>query len=201
MSPQEIYEMFKKKSGSNAISGIATLNAVIDCAINDRPKTVLELGGGIGTISYAILKNCDATIDIYEHDDYCRKTLKETLVGMENRFNVISDYNQLPPKRSYDLMVVDGGGGGAENYDGGFPQAVGAYIQSLTGLKTIIVEGQRKPQKNWILKALRPRFVYKITKYPDLTGGKKIGTRIDCRHTSSELLRILNHFYNRNKIF
>lgn len=201
MPPQEIYEMFKKQTGSNAISGIATLEAIVHAAKNDKPKTVLELGGGIGTISYAILKNCDAVIDIYEHDEFCRKTLAENLKGMEARYAVISDYAQLPPRRSYDIIVVDGGSSDEAGYDGGFNQAIGAYIQSLENLKTVIVEGQRKSQKYWILKALRTRFVYNITVYPDSSGGKKIGTRIDCRRSSSELARIFSHFYQRRKIF
>lgn len=201
MSPQEIYEMFKKQSGSNAIAGIATLEVVVSAAQNDNPRTVLELGGGIGTISYAILKNCDAAIDIYEHDELCRGALAENLKGMEARYSVITDYTKLPPRRSYDLIVVDGGSGNDAGYDGGFDQAVGAYIQSLKNLKTIIVEGQRRSQKYWILKALRTSYVYDVVIYPDPSGGKKTGTRFDCKKSSSELARIFNHFYQRHKIF
>lgn len=201
MTPKEIYDKFKKQSGSNSIAGLATLTAVLDEVRSGNPKNVLEMGGGIGTISYAVLNNSSAFIDIYEHDDFCRGILKENLRGMEDRYSLITDYLRLPPKRSYDLIVVDGGAGGGSGYDGGFDQAIGSYIQSLKNLKTIIVEGQRKSQKYWILKALRPNYVYKVTVYPDPSGGKKIGTRFDCKKSPSELMRLLNHFYQRKKIF
>lgn len=201
MTPQEIYEKFKDQSGSNSIAGIAALEAVVEAAKKDNPKTILELGGGIGTISYAVLKNCDAVMDIYEHDEFCRKMLAYNLKGMEARYTIIPNYAILPPKRSYDLIVVDGGGGGKSVYDGGFNQAAAAYIQSLRHLKTIIIEGQRKSQKYWILKALRTRFIYNVNIYPDPSGGKKIATRIDCRPSSSELARVISHYFQRIKIF
>lgn len=194
----EIYNTFKNKEGSGAIAGTATLKAIIDLVQKNKPLSVLEIGGGIGTISYAILKNCAASLDIYEQNDFCIKKLKENLKGLENRYTIISSYNQLPPKREYDLIVVDGGKG---QRDGGYPQVIAAYIHSLRSIKTIFIEGQRKSQKYWIIDALRTRFLYKPTKYKDPLGRKKIGMQIDCKPCSSGLLKIINHLYWRKKIY
>jgi len=199
MTPQEIHNFFKEKEGSQSIAGIATLEAIVSLCKRDRPATILELGGGVGTISFALLKNCDATIDIYEQNDFCAKMLKENLKEMEGRYTIIPDYIYLPPKREYDLIVVDGGKG--KGKDGGFPQVICSYINSLSSVKTIFVEGQRKSQKYWILEALRTRFLYTPTKYKDPTGGKKGCLQIDCRPCSSELLRIINHLYWRKKVY
>src|SRR3989344_2117964 len=205
MTPREIYTLFKNKDGSEAIAGIATLEAVVSLVKEDNPKTVLELGGGLGTISYAILKNSNATLDIYEHNEYCRNELKKNLKGVEDRYTIITDYVYLPPKREYDLIVVDGGKGSGKYQGTGYPQLIAAYLQSLSSIKTIFIEGQRKSQKYWILEALHSRYIYKPTKYLDPLGGNKIGVRIDCKPSGgSKLGRFLfevNHILRRNSVY
>src|SRR3989338_2078319 len=120
MKAEEIYALFSAKSGSNEIAGITTMRAVVDFCKKNNPRTILELGGGIGTISYAVLSNCDATVDIYEHNDFCIAALNENLKDYKERFSIIPDYLMLPPKREYDLIIIDGGKGKHER-DGGFP--------------------------------------------------------------------------------
>src|SRR3989344_5049256 len=151
MTPQEIYTLFRNKEGSEAMTGIVTLEAIVSFAKRNNPKTVLELGGGIGTLSYAVLKNSDAVLDVYEDNESCRNALKENLKGMEGRYTIISDYAHLPPKREYDLIVVDGGKGKGEYQSTGYPHLIAAYLYSLNSVKTIFVESQRKSQKYWIL--------------------------------------------------
>lgn len=205
MTGQEIYTMFKTKQGSEAISGVATLDAVISFLKKNNFQTILELGGGIGTISYVLLSNSDASIDIYEPNEFCQKALRENLTGMGGRYSILPSYDILPPRRNYDLIVVDGGKGTGNQSIGiadyGYPQLIAAYIASLQSIKTIFVEGQRKSQKFWILEALRTRFIYTPYKFFDPAGGKKIGVQIDCRPSSNELLKIINHFLQRKKVY
>ena len=103
-----IYRAFKQKEGSEQIAGPITIQVILNICQNN-PKRILEMGGGIGTISYTLLKNSDAFVDIYEVDDFCLNKLKENLSGLEGRYQIIENYRILPPQREYDLIIVDGG--------------------------------------------------------------------------------------------
>lgn len=200
MNPEDISTLFKSKTGSGEIAGRVTLREVVRFCREHKPRAVLELGGGIGTISYAVLSNCDAVMDIYEHNDFCIAALGENLKEYKERIAVLSNYLTLPPKREYDLVIVDGGKG-KHARDGGFPRGINAYIHSLDSLKTIFIEGERKSQRFWVTQALRTRFTYTPQKYYDAENKKKGMLRIDCEPSSNELLRLVNHWYWRKRIY
>jgi len=200
MNHEHIYELFKGKAGSEGIAGRVTLREIVRFCREHKPRAVLELGGGIGTISYAVLSNCDAIVDIYEHNDFCIAALNENLKDYKERFSIIPDYLMLPPKREYDLIIIDGGKG-KHTFDGGFPRGVNAYIHSLDSLKTIFIEGERKSQRFWVTQALRTRFIYTPQKYHDAENKKKGMLRIDCKPSSNEFSRLANHWYWRKKIY
>src|SRR3989339_1817628 len=105
----EIYDKFKSQSGSQNIASPVTISVLSKMCAIERPKRILEMGGGIGTISYTLLKNSDAFIDIYEDNDFCRNKLKENLSQFSGRFQIIDTYRILPPVREYDLVIIDGG--------------------------------------------------------------------------------------------
>ncbi len=200
MNPENICELFKNKTGSNEIAGMVTLREVIRFCREHKPRAVLELGGGIGTISYAVLSNCDATMDIYEHNDFCIGALNENLKEYKERFAIIPSYLSLPPRREYDLIIIDGGKGKHER-DGGFPRGINAYIHSLDSLKVIFIEGERKSQRFWVTQALRTRFIYTPRKYYDAEKEKKGMLQLDCAPSSNEFLRLANHWYWRKRIY
>ncbi|OGZ12579.1 MAG: hypothetical protein A3D67_04195 [Candidatus Lloydbacteria bacterium RIFCSPHIGHO2_02_FULL_51_22] len=200
MTPQEIFILFKNQQGSDHIAGKVTIEAVVSFCKKHNPQNILELGGGIGTLSYAILKNCDGALDIYEHNDFCIRALNDNLREMSKRYTVTTDYLKLPPQREYDLIIIDGGKGKGI-YDGGFPQVIASYISSLNSIGTIFIEGRRKSQRFWVAEALRARFLYTPTHYEDPTGGKKGALRLDCKPCSNEFLRTMGHLYWRKRIY
>ena len=198
-----IHNLFKQKDGSDAISGVATLDALIEICKERNPKTILELGGGIGTITYALLANSDATVDVYEHNEFCRKQLHENFKMYRERMRVVPSYDILPPRSKYDLIIVDGGKGKGHNdeRDGGYPRIIGAYLQSLDAINILFIEGQRKSQKFWILQTIRTQYTYRVKRYADPSGGKKIGVLIECTPCRSEFVRTLTHAFQRGKVY
>ena len=184
--------MFREQAGSHAIAGEVTLGMIIASCANRPVQNILELGAGIGTLSYALLEHTDAHLDLYEVNDFCIEAIGKNLQPFAGRYTLLTDYNYLPPARNYDLVVIDGGKGKKE---GGFPRLVAAYLMSLSDVKTVIVEGQRKVQKYWALKALHEEYICKIKVQKDPTGGKKIGVRIDCRRSRNRWLRDIYFWY------
>src|SRR3989344_9025597 len=190
----DIYRQFKQQSGSEHIAKPTTIEALLQVCREENPKRILEMGGGIGTISYLLLKNSQAVVDIYEDNDFCLGKLAEKLSEFQGgRYNIINNYHTLPPVKDYDLMIVDGGSGRKD--DGGYKTAVSDILSYLDSVKTVYVEGQRHVQRTLIFKTLVKKYIYKLVRYDRIIfEGKKLsgGLKIKCRKNNFGLLRFLN---------
>lgn len=170
---RQIWQMFKEKSGSETIAGQETLEEIIHYLKNHHVHNILELGAGIGTISYAALRNSHAHIDLYEPNEFCINELQKNLSEFNDRYTLIDNYRTLPPKKSYDLVIVDGGAG--ERNNGSEQRTVFLFLSWLNSVNCVYVQGYRYGQRVFIRKALRDKYVYKMVKNSD--GVKFILTR------------------------
>jgi hypothetical protein len=189
------FELFSKKEGAQYIATPVTLEAMLDMDRDSRMARVLEMGAGIGTITYTLLKYTNAHVDTYEDNEFCKAALKTNLTGFEDRYTLLTDYKIDPPARVYDLVVIDGGGGKGE--DGGtmpIVQKIAAHIDA----RTYYIEGGRHQQRTLLRRELAKRFVYRLVQYDYATYmgvSYKGGLAIVCMPASSALLRKLNFYY------
>lgn len=192
----DIYTTFKEKRGSEFISKPVSIDFFVKFCKKENPQKILELGAGIGTISYTLLKYSDSFIDMYEENDFCKDKLKENLSEFKGRYHIIPSYKMLPPKEHYDLIVVDGGG--SKKGDTGYTKAIYLFIRHIRSLKVIYFEGSRKLQQIWARKALKERFIYTLTKHkPIEIGGEHLigGTEYRCKPVRSFLIRYINYLF------
>lgn len=192
----EIFRKFGAQIGSEHIASPVTIEALSRLCREHKPRRILEMGGGIGTISYILLKYSDAFLDVYEDNEFCLSKLRENLVPFEGRYQIIQNYRISPPVQDYDLMVVDGGSGKA--WDGGYPLAVWFFILFLKSVKIVYVEGFRRLQRIRARRALSHRYVYKLTRYDTMIlEGKRLhgGLKIDCIPSRSRILRWINFLF------
>ncbi len=201
----EIYNHFKEQVGSESGAQFFSIQNIKDICHEIKPKRVLEMGGGIGTLSYTILSNSNAFLDIYEQNSFCRSRLEENLKQFQGRYQIINTYRMLPPSREYDLMIIDGGAG--KGRDKGYFQSAWFFLSYIQSIKIVYVEGRRRLQRIWARKALRQRYIYKLTKYDKKYNkaedvdeksqeGLKIGgLKIECRPSKFRLLRLINYFF------
>ena len=178
-------------------AGNATAEVITECL--PFITTVLELGGGSGKLTKLILENSKATVDVYEHKQKYQDIMREELKGYESRYTLIPDYKILPPKRDYDLVIVDGGGRGTID-ECDFPQGIWFYLKSLDSVRYIIIEGQRRRQKHWILDAIKDKYVYEVETFEDPTGGKKISTLLTLKPCANWFVRKVNQLRNNRKV-
>lgn len=149
--------------------------------------------GGVGALSYAMLANSNAFLDIYEDNDFCQKKLKENLKQFEGRYAIISNYRTLPPALHYDFMVIDGG-----NKELHHPEWF--FVRYLESVKAIYIEGYRRSQYAWVSRALFARHTFKTKKIKgEVIDGKfqKGGTFITCTPRHNFLLRAISYVYGR----
>ena len=76
-----IYNAFKQKKGSEHISSPIGIHMLLNIITEVKPKHILEVGGGIGALSYTALKYSDAQVDIFESHPFCLTELKKNLAG------------------------------------------------------------------------------------------------------------------------
>lgn len=191
-----VYRHFKSLPGSDHIAKPVNLSAIIEICKKEKPTRVLELGGGIGAISYAVLAHSDAFIDIYENNDFCIGALQKNLKEFEGRFSIIPDYKTLPPARRYDFFVVDGGTSGTK--DDEYKMMVHNFIRHLESLKFVYIEGRRGLQRDLVRDALRDQYIYRLIKYADaIFDGKSMsgGLKIVCYPVSSAIIRQINFLF------
>lgn len=191
---KEIFGKFKSQVGSQHIASPVTIAVLSQICATEKPRRILEIGGGIGTVSYTLLKNSDAFVDIYEDNDFCINKLKENLAQFSGRFSIIDSYRILPPVQEYDLMIFDGGSGKIVDInDGGYKNMARLFINYLESVKTIYFEGRRRPQRIAVYKALVENYCFKSVTYSDASLPcvvYKGGVKIICKKSSNRLIRL-----------
>jgi hypothetical protein len=184
---QEVYEYFERQAGSEHIASPWAMQVLFNILKQDKPKTILEFGGGIGTMSYLCLQCSDAEIDIYENNTFCIDALRSNLKEFEGRYRILTDYSDSRlPHDSYDLVLCDGG-----------PYSLtGDIVEKTKYIKRIFFEGRRFPLQALFRRALRDKYVFSCTKYYHTKNEIKCGYEIFCKPQTVKAARDLNYLLN-----
>lgn len=187
-----IYNTFKQKRGSEHISSPVGINVLIDIVIELQPKSILEVGGGIGALSYTALKYSNAHVDIFEDHPFCLSELKKNLKGFENRYTLLTDYENFTlPRDSYDLVIIDGGG----HY------FIYNLISACRHVGRIFIEGGRAEQRKQARRALRQQYLFRPIQYTHSDGEYKGAHQIICCRNNNPLLRHIAYWFWEIVIF
>lgn len=152
---REIWVHFKNLSGSRGIASEHAIKGLIKTIKRKKAKKILELGSGIGTLTYTILaslhnffgKECDYTFYTAENNKFCIEQLKKNLKDFEGRYILINDISGLYSQEiQFDLIVIDAGGN--------LPGDMGKMsIENMVERQGVIfIEGYRKYQRDMIKK-------------------------------------------------
>lgn len=189
---QEIYGRFAARSGAEHIASPIGLHALLAVVDKTKPKYILEVGGGIGTLSYALLTYSEARIDVFEDHPFCIDQLRKALVRYEDRYTLLDTYERYAlPRTAYDVVIIDGGGH-AFIYN---------LIRELDDVRVIFIEGGRREQRKQARRALRHRYVFKPVRYRDLHKKYKGAHAIFCKRSNNALLRLANYWFWEILIF
>ena len=166
-----IYNLFQKKEGSEHISSPVGIQVLLSLIDETKPQHILEIGGGIGALSYAAVTHSNVHIDIFEDHPFCLQELKKNLEGFESRYTIFENYRNFTlPRTSYDLVIIDGGG----------HAFIRDLVTSLSHIKRIMIEGGRAEQRKQARRALRAKYIFRPVQYIDRTGKHKGAHQIIC---------------------
>jgi len=154
---EEIWQRFAALPGAAVEGnvGIASEHAIgglIQALDRLRPHRILEVGGGIGTLTYTILETIrrqgrleDPAFRLVtvESHPFCLEHLALNLGPLEKHCTVVPSTAELKETgESFDFIILDGGGDAGNDLG----------VQELDGLLApggaILVEGARKFQRN-----------------------------------------------------
>lgn len=85
---------FKKQFGQNFISDKNLLDSIVDGAGVTKDTTVVEIGCGAGTLTYALAKKAKK-VYAFDIDRDLQPVLAETLAGLENVEVIFRDFNKI----------------------------------------------------------------------------------------------------------
>ena len=143
-SPEQIHAFFSNQIGAYAIATPININAIIAFCVSKKPERVLELGGGIGTLTYCVLNYTEAIVEVYEENGFCREKLRQNLDRWSDRVILKESYAQDPDLADYDLVMIDGPDSRTiEERDGLTYQVLGG----LRNIESFFIEGSRYSQR------------------------------------------------------
>ena len=102
------YQFFADTYGDMHIATPISVAAVR--TLSKQSRYILEIGGGVGTLtSAALTSNPDVEIETYEDNEFCIVEFKKNLARFQDRYTLHTDLSTPPLRRTYDLVIVDGG--------------------------------------------------------------------------------------------
>ncbi len=116
-SPRELavqhYRRFAGCDGNQHIASEFALEQLLLVVRRWRPRDVLEIGLGIGSISYSVMSGyrlhgqgvryCGT-----ERNPFCLSELRRNLGELFPKLEVFPDVTSIPAARRFDLVIVDG---------------------------------------------------------------------------------------------
>jgi len=149
----DAYKYFSSLEGNQHIASEFALKMILKIIAKHKPKAVLELGLGIGSISYSILsfsKMNNQEIVYYgtERNEFCLDALSKYLKEYYTKVKLYSSLSEVPTDIKFDLVIIDGS-----------DENIKKVENCITKNGMIIIEGDRIPQLN-ILKTIFPKSFY-----------------------------------------
>ncbi|MGH7720073.1 MAG: hypothetical protein ACREON_14685 [Gemmatimonadaceae bacterium] len=142
---REIYRHFKALPGSEYIATEFALHGLMQSVAKHRPRTVLEIGPGIGTTSAALVSVLDRIAQPYtlvcvEHEPFCIEQFNRNLAGHHSRLSLVRDLDDpaVADKR-WDFVVLDGG------------VLDERYFNAIAPRGMVFVEGSRPDQRDLLV--------------------------------------------------
>lgn len=110
---KETYEHFSKLEGNDYIAFEFALYSVLRIINKYKIQNVLEIGLGIGSISYAVLKYSEmrnSKIEYFgtEDNEFCLKQLPLSLEKYFSELNLFNKIDLINQEKIFKMIIVDG---------------------------------------------------------------------------------------------
>nr|WP_315217597.1 hypothetical protein [uncultured Flavobacterium sp.] len=149
----DTYKYFSSLDGNQHIASEYALKKIIDIIEKYKICDVIELGVGIGSISFSVLeyakvKNRKINYSGTESNEFCLGVLPHYLNSYFEQIKIFKNLDTIVSSKKFELIIIDGK---EENL---------FKVKDLISKKgIIIIEGDRKPQLE-LVQSVFPRHKY-----------------------------------------
>ena len=103
---KKLHDKYRQKVGGEQVALEFSISSLQSLLHSKKPKYILELGGGLGTLTELILTQSEAKLDVVENNEWCISQLLSNMSQFRD-FNLIDDYAKLRTDHDADFLVVD----------------------------------------------------------------------------------------------
>ena len=163
---RNIHEQFSRKSGAHRIASAFSLCHLSRLIRLRRPKAVLEIGSGIGTVAQLVLLHHQKVERLYsiEEDLFCRSVLRENVTPLQGQnWTLLKSHREIPKNLAFDLIVFDG-----NQYD----HSTFAFLCAETA---VFIDGMRRRTRDELTAHCEE--VGLSLRLHEYTGGWRVGLR------------------------
>lgn len=113
MYANEFYKKFSMAEGNQHIASLFALKKILDILKLNKPKNILEIGLGIGSVSFTILEYCkrnEIEINYFgtEANEFCLKQLPLNLGNHIEKIILHNSIDEINEELKFDLIIIDG---------------------------------------------------------------------------------------------
>lgn len=141
---KSIHRKYSQMRGGEQVALEFSILSLLQLLEREKPEQILELGGGLGTLTEVILRVTDANLIVVESNAWCFEKLKRNMQGLRT-YELISDYTSLNVGTMANMVVIDVNNG---IYN------VESLINNSTELTCIFIEGHHLAHRINISKTL-----------------------------------------------
>ncbi len=112
-SANESFTVFCKKEGNEFIASVFAIEKLLEQVQKSKPKTIIELGVGIGTLPFAVnafLGENASKVTYYgtEANDFCRNQIPLNLNHLSINFQLLHSFEEINANVRAELIIIDG---------------------------------------------------------------------------------------------
>lgn len=143
---EEYYQYFSGLEGNQHIASLFAIEKILDIIEFNKPKRILEVGLGIGSIAYSIidfltLKDMEFEYCGTESNPFCLEKLPENLNDYFRKILIFSSLEEMGSFSKFDFVIVDG-----------LDDAIEKVRDLISFNGVIFIEGDRSIQQNHLSK-------------------------------------------------
>lgn len=156
------YKYFSNLAGNKHIANMYALEKLLALVNTFKPAKILEIGLGIGSISFGIIdyyKSRNSKFEYHgtEANEFCLKVLPENLKEHYDSLYIYNSILDINKTHYFDLIIIDGSDSALEKVS-----------KLLTKNGIIFIEGDRQEQQKSLIKLFpKHKFVHAISNYKE----------------------------------
>jgi hypothetical protein len=139
-----IFEKYSKLVGSDQIATRFALRIISKHLNEHRPKSILEIGAGIGTITELLIRELPtAKIFSYENNAWCISQLVKNI--NQKQVQIITSHKSLLQTTESDFLIID-------DY---LDEEITFALISRIKPESVFIEGHRRRQRLYVVKSYK----------------------------------------------